>query len=62
MFHPSQLDGAYDPVTDTYNFDNSFKAIKDIIREADLAIANFEGTTAGNEVYAYQDILVQCPR
>lgn len=54
MFHPSQLDGAYDPVTDTYNFDNSFKAIKDIIREADLAIANFEGTTAGNEVYAYQ--------
>jgi len=54
MFHPSQLDGAYDYKTNTYNFEHSFKAIKSIIREADIAIANFEGTTAGNEVYAYQ--------
>ncbi len=54
MFHPSQLDGAYDYATNTYNFENSFKAIKSIIEEADIAIANFEGTTAGNEVYAYQ--------
>ena len=54
MFHPSQLDGAYDYKTNTYNFEHSFKAIKNIIREADIAIANFEGTTAGNEVYAYQ--------
>lgn len=54
MFHPSQLDGAYDPETKTYNFNNSFKAIKDIIQQADIAIANFEGTTAGDKVYAYQ--------
>ena len=54
MFHPSQLEGAYDYKTNTYNFEHSFKAIKSIIREADIAIANFEGTTAGNEVYAYQ--------
>ncbi len=54
MFHPSQLEGAYDYMTNTYNFEPSFKAIKNIIREADIAIANFEGTTAGNEVYAYQ--------
>lgn len=54
MFHPSQLDGAYDPATKTYDFHNSFKAVKDIFNEADLAIANFEGTTAGNEVYAFQ--------
>ncbi|MDD4677943.1 MAG: CapA family protein [Tissierellia bacterium] len=54
MFHPSQLDGAYDYTTDTYDFENSFKAIRDIIREADISIANFEGTTAGNEIYAYQ--------
>lgn len=54
MFHPSQLDGAYDYKTNTYNFEHSFKAIKNIIQEADIAIANFEGTTAGNEVYAYQ--------
>ena len=54
MFHPSQLDGAYDYTTDTYDFENSFKAIRDIIQEADISIANFEGTTAGNEIYAYQ--------
>lgn len=54
MFHPSQIDGAYDPLSNSYDFNNSFKAIKGIIQEADIAIANFEGTTAGNEVYAYQ--------
>lgn len=54
MFHPSQLDGAYDTATKTYDFKNSFKAVKDILQAADLAIANFEGTTAGNSVYAYQ--------
>lgn len=54
MFHPSQLDGSYDPVTKTYDFRNSFKLVKDILSSADIAIANFEGTTAGNDVYAYQ--------
>jgi len=54
MFHPSQIDGAYDSSTGTYDFTNSFKAVKSLFQEADLAIANFEGTTAGNEVYAYQ--------
>ena len=54
MFHPSQIDGAYDSAKGTYDFHNSFKAVKKIFQEADLAIANFEGTTAGNEVYSYQ--------
>lgn len=54
MFHPSQLDGAYNSSTGTYDFHNSFKAVKDIFQAADIAIANFEGTTAGNDVYAYQ--------
>ncbi len=54
MFHPSQIEGAYDKATNTYDFNNSFKAIKSKIEEADIAIANFEGTTAGNEIYAYQ--------
>ncbi len=54
MFHPSQIEGAYDAATNTYDFNNSFKAIKSKIDEADIAIANFEGTTAGNEIYAYQ--------
>ncbi|MDW5298594.1 MAG: CapA family protein [Sedimentibacter sp.] len=54
MFHPSQIDGAYNSLTGTYDFTNSFKAVKSIFQEADLAMANFEGTTAGNENYAYQ--------
>lgn len=54
MFHPSQLEGAYDALTNTYDFNNSFKAIKGIIEEADIAIANFEGTTAGDSTYSYQ--------
>ncbi|MFA9422809.1 MAG: CapA family protein [Sedimentibacter sp.] len=54
MFHPSQIDGAYNSSTKTYDFYNSFKAVKAIFQEADIAIANFEGTTAGDEVYAYQ--------
>jgi len=54
MFHPSQLEGAYDDATGTYDFTNSFREVKSIFQSADLAIANFEGTTAGNKVYAYQ--------
>ncbi len=54
MFHPSQIDGAYDAKTNSYDFHNSFKAVKNIFTYADLSIANFEGTTAGNKVYAYQ--------
>lgn len=54
MFHPSQLDEAYDAVSGTYDFTNSFRQVKSIFQDADLAIANFEGTTGGNEVYAYQ--------
>jgi poly-gamma-glutamate synthesis protein (capsule biosynthesis protein) len=54
MFHPSQLDGAYDSASGTYDFTNSFREVKSIFQDADLAIANFEGTTGGNEVYAYQ--------
>lgn len=54
MFHPSQIEGAYDKSADTYDFKNSFKMVKKIFDAADISIANFEGTTAGNEVYAYQ--------
>jgi len=54
MFHPSQIEGAYDASTGTYDFTNSFKEVKGIFQNADLAIANFEGTTAGDETYAYQ--------
>lgn len=54
MFHPSQIDGAYNSATNSYDFHNSFKAVKDTLKSADLTIANFEGTTAGNDIYEYQ--------
>lgn len=54
MFHPSQIDGAYNQSSGIYDFTNSFRAVKEIFQTADLAIGNFEGTTAGNLVYAYQ--------
>ena len=54
MFHPSQLEGAYDKTIGKYDFTNSFKGVKKIIESADIAVANFEGTTGGNEVYEYQ--------
>lgn len=52
MFHTSQIKGAYDDQTDTYNFKEFFEPIKEIIESADIAIANFEGTIAGSE-YPY---------
>lgn len=54
MFHPSQLEGGYDKASGKYDFKNSFKGVKKIFEAADIAIGNFEGTTGGNEVYAYQ--------
>ena len=54
MFHDKQLGGGYDEATGTYNFNKYFDGVKDIISSADLAIANFETTTCGNDLYKYQ--------
>lgn len=48
MFHQTQLDSAYDDSKKTYNFKSVFEDVKPIISAADLAIANFETTTAGS--------------
>ena len=58
MFHPSQLDGAYDSASGTYDFENSFREVKSIFQDADLAIANFEETTAGNECLCISGISI----
>jgi poly-gamma-glutamate synthesis protein (capsule biosynthesis protein) len=47
MFHQTQLDSAYDVNNKTYDFKSVFEDVKPIISAADLAIANFETTTAG---------------
>lgn len=49
MYHESQIKGAYNSETDSYDFKPYFDAIKPIIEAADIAVANFEGTTAGKD-------------
>lgn len=52
MFHDTQLESAYDAKNDSYDFTSVFEDVKPIFTAADLAIANFETTTAGpNEGY-----------
>lgn len=47
MFHDDQLESAYDEANDTYDFTSVFADVAPIFSEADLALANFETTTAG---------------
>ncbi|UVI28568.1 CapA family protein [Paenibacillus spongiae] len=53
MFHNAQLASGYDAKTNTYRFNSVFDAVKPIISAADLAIANFETTTAGPDTQKY---------
>lgn len=48
MFHMPQIKGAYTG-DGKYNFTHNFKYVKEHISGADIAIANFETVTAGNE-------------
>jgi len=47
MFHSTQLESAYDAQNKTYDFKSVFEDVKPIFTAADLALANFETTTAG---------------
>ncbi|SHJ17711.1 poly-gamma-glutamate synthesis protein (capsule biosynthesis protein) [Dethiosulfatibacter aminovorans DSM 17477] len=47
IFHMSQIDSGYDEQTDSYDFDSFFEYVKPVIEAADIAVANFEGTTGG---------------
>lgn len=53
MFHYPQIKGAYNPETKEYDFKFSFEHVKKYIENADIAIANFETVTAGDE-YGYR--------
>jgi len=53
MFHSTQLESAYDAATKTYDFKSVFEDVRPIISAADLAIANFETTTASSSDYPY---------
>ncbi|MFW5648536.1 MAG: CapA family protein [Candidatus Alkaliphilus sp. MAG34] len=45
MFHLPQFKSAYDIKTQTYDFKHNFKHIKNYVKEADIAIGNFETVT-----------------
>ncbi len=50
MGHLSQVNSAYVPETDTYDFTSVFEDVTPYISEADLAIANLETTLAGSRL------------
>lgn len=50
MFHSPQIRAAYDNVNETYDFSPVFKYVKKHIKEADIALANFETVTAGEQI------------
>jgi poly-gamma-glutamate synthesis protein (capsule biosynthesis protein) len=53
MGHDEQIWSAENRETHTYNYDDVFKYIKPVIKEADIAIANFEVTLAGSPYIGY---------
>lgn len=53
IYHMSQIHSAYNASDGTYDFKPYFELIKPIIESADIAIANYEGTTAGTSVEPY---------
>lgn len=49
IFHMSQINSGYDADKDTFDFERYFEYVKPIIESADIAVANFEGTTGGTK-------------
>jgi poly-gamma-glutamate synthesis protein (capsule biosynthesis protein) len=49
LIHEEQLKAQYNEGTGEYNFENNFKYVKSHITSADIALANFETTTAGKK-------------
>ncbi|MBE6709469.1 MAG: CapA family protein [Ruminococcaceae bacterium] len=53
MYHSQQIESAFNSTTGTYDFNSTYAYIRDIVSDADYAVANFETTLAG-ESYPYQ--------
>lgn len=50
MFHIPQIKSAYNKETNSYDFTDVFKYVKPYIESSDIAIANFETVTYGNDI------------
>lgn len=48
MFHQGNLNNAYNPKTQTYNFTGFLEYVKPYLMKSDLTIGNFETVTAGS--------------
>jgi poly-gamma-glutamate synthesis protein (capsule biosynthesis protein) len=53
MQHMPQVEAAYDPAADAFNYDSCFIFVKPVISQADFAIANLETTFAGKPYSGY---------
>lgn len=53
MQHAPQIKGAYNPETDSYEYEHTWQFIKPVIEDADIAIANLEVTHAGKPYSGY---------
>ena len=69
MGHEPQFQWAYNPQTDTYNYEPNFRYVRPYIDKSDLAIVNLEVTLAGKPYSgyptfstpdSYKDALVNC--
>lgn len=53
MGHQPQIDAAYNPQTQTYNYDNCFRHIAPYLQSVDFALANLEVTLGGPPYSGY---------
>ncbi len=53
MGHDGQIKGAFDSSTGKYNYEPTYRYIKDYISDADIAVGNFEVTLAGPPFKGY---------
>lgn len=53
MGHGGQIEAAHDPVNRSYNYNDVFSQLEEIIAEPDFAIANLEVTLAGQPFSGY---------
>jgi poly-gamma-glutamate capsule biosynthesis protein CapA/YwtB (metallophosphatase superfamily) len=53
MGHDAQIEGAWDPAINDYNYEPTFRYVKPYIEQADIAIANLEVTLAGPPYKGY---------
>ncbi len=53
MQHESQMNSAFDPVTQTYDYSGVFDQVKSLIQPADIAVGNLEFTFGGKPYKGY---------